>query len=470
MATVFDTFLNGLSMVVNTFGSMIVIPIILFFISLAFGIKANKAVQTALFAGIGLTGYSFLIGAYLPIVAPVIDNMVKEAGVNLPIMDMGWQVTAIVAYSTKAGMIYLALGLVFQLVLFLTGWTNVFQPSGMWDLYSYALWGSLVFLVTNNMALAVVFMLVLNLWSTTFYEVLAKRWSKYYKYPNCTIVQLHNVDPVPFAILSNWVLNKLGAYKIRWKPDDLRDRLGFMGDPIALGFILGFVLGILGNINRLGTLAAWGQILLVAMGTAAVMAIFPRVAAIFAQAFTHLAAASRKFAVDKGREEIYIGVDDASGYGEAATLMSGIILIPIVLFIAAVLPGNRVLPLVDLVAIPFIIQPFIAFSNGNIFKAVLSAAIWFVGGLLIATATAPIFSSVYQSVATNAVVGQLVTSFAIMNKPFWGNFTLFVINSGWIAVGVLFVIYVIMTLWYKKNKVKVTEWLETQAELDVVDE
>ena len=40
----FDTILNGLSMVVNTFGSMIVIPVILFFISLAFGIKANKAV------------------------------------------------------------------------------------------------------------------------------------------------------------------------------------------------------------------------------------------------------------------------------------------------------------------------------------------------------------------------------------------------------------------------------------------
>jgi PTS system galactitol-specific IIC component len=466
----FDTILNGLSMVVNTFGSMIVIPIILFFISLAFGIKANKAVQTALFAGIGLTGYSFLIGAYLPIVAPVIENMVKEAGVNLPIMDMGWQVTAIVAYSTKAGMIYLALGLVFQLVLFLTGWTNVFQPSGMWDLYSYALWGSLIFLITNNMALAVAFMLVLNLWSTTFYEVLAKRWSKYYKYPNCTIVQLHNVDPVPFAIFSNWILNKLGAYKIRWKPDDLRDRLGFLGDPIALGFILGFILGFLGNINRLGELAAWGQIMLVAMGTAAVMAIFPRVAAIFAQAFTHLAAASRKFAVDKGREEIYIGVDDASGYGEAATLITGIVLIPIVLLIAAILPGNRVLPLVDLVAIPFIIQSFIAFSNGNIFKSILSAAIWFVGGLLIATATSPIFSNVYNSVATNATAGTLVTSFAIMNKPFWGGFTLFVLNNGWLAVGVLFVIYVVMTLWYKKNKVQVTDWLEKQAELDVVEE
>lgn len=468
--TVLDSILQGLSQVVNTFGSIIVIPIILFFISLAFGIKANKAVQTALYAGIGLTGYSFLVGAYLPVVTPVVENMVKEAGINLPIVDMGWQVTAIVAYSTKAGMVYLALGLIFQLVLFITGWTNVFQPSGLWDLYSYALWGSLVYFVTNDMFLSIALMLVLNLWATTFYEVLARRWSKYYKYPNCTIVQLHNVDPVPFAIFSNWLLNKCGAYKIRWKPEDLREKLGFMGDPIALGFILGFMLGLLGNLKNLGSLSAWGQIATVAMGTAAVMAIFPRVAAIFAQAFTHLSAASRKFAVDKGREEIYVGVDDASGYGESATLITGIVLIPIMLLIAAVLPGNRVLPLVDLVAIPFAIQSFIAFSNGNIFKSIISSAIWFAGGILIATATSPIFSEVYNSVAANATPGSLVTSFIIMNKPFWGGFTMFTMNKGWLAVAVLFVIYVVMTLWYKKNKVKVTEWLEKQAELDVESE
>jgi galactitol PTS system EIIC component len=461
-----DAVLQGLSLVVNTFGSIIVIPIILFFISLAFGIKANKAVQTALFAGIGLTGYSFLVGAYMPIMTPVIENMVKETGINLPIVDMGWQISAIVAYSTKPGMIYLALGLIFQLILFVTGYTNVFQPSGMWDLYSYALWGSLVYMATNNMALSIVFMLVLNLWATTIYEIFAKRWSKYYKYSNCTIVQLHNMDAVPFAIFSNWLMNKFGAYKLRWKPDDLRERLGFLGDPIALGFILGMLIGILGNFKTLGALSSWGQILTVAMGTAAVMAIFPRVAAIFAQAFTHLAAASRKFASASGREEIYVGVDDASGYGEAATLITGIVLIPITILLAAVLPGNRVLPLVDLVAIPFTIQSFIAFSNGNIFKSLVGGTIWMAAGLYICTATAPLFTSVYNSVTATPTTG-MVTSLAIMNKPTWGGFTMLTINYGWLAVAIIFAAYAVFTFWFKKNKVKVVDWLEKQAELDI---
>lgn len=462
-----ENILNGLSTVINTFGSMIVIPIILFVISLAFGVKLNKAFQSALFAGIGLTGYSFLIGAYMPIMTPVIENMIKESGVNLPVVDLGWQMSAIVAYSTKAGMIYLALGIVVPLIMFLTGWTNVFQPSGLWDLYNIIVWGSLVYVVTNDMFLSIALMLVIQLWASTFFEMEAKRWSTYYKYPNCTKVQQHGADPIPFAIISNYVLNKLGAYKIRWKPDDLKDRLGFMGDPIVLGFLLGFAIGILGNLTRLGTLAGWGQILLVAMATAAVMAIFPRVAAIFAQAFTYLSAASRSFAKDKGREEIYIGVDDASGYGEAATLMSGIILIPLLLLMALILPGNKVLPLVDLVSIPFTIESFVAMSNGNVFKTVVSAFLWYIPGFIVMTLSAPLFTSVYNSVATEASTTG-VTSLIIMNKPIWGGMTQAVLNWGWIAVAVLLLVYLVGTLIYKKHKIKVTNWLEEQAALDVI--
>jgi PTS system galactitol-specific IIC component len=190
------------------------------------------------------------------------------------------------------------------------------------------------------------------------------------------------------------------------------------------------------------------------------------VAAIFAQAFTYLAAASRKFAKDSGREEIYVGVDDASGYGEAATLITGIVLIPITLLLAAVLPGNRVMPLVDLVSIPFWVQAFIACSNGNIFKSLIGASIWMAAGLYICTATAPIFTSVYNMIQATKTTG-MVTSLIIMNKPFWGSFTLLTIDYGWVVIGILLAVYVAFTLWFKKNKVKVTDWIEKQAEVDI---
>lgn len=282
-------------------------------------------------------------------------------------------------------MIYLILGTVFQLILFLVKFTNVFQPSGVWDNYSYAIWGSMVYWVTKDLAMAVAFMVVLNLWVTICYEMLAKRWSTYYGYKNCTIVQLHNGANVPGALLVNWILNRLGAYKINWKPTHIRERFGFFGEPIVLGGIVGFVIGVAGNLNNLGTIAGWGSVFTIAVGTAATMAIFPRVAALFAQAFTDLAQASKVFTEASHREEIYIGVGESCGYGETATLLSGTIFIPIFIVMILVIPGNLFLPLSTLVGFPFTFNVFTSISNGNIFKSLVNLTFWYATGIAVAS-------------------------------------------------------------------------------------
>jgi len=461
--------LQGLQKLFNTFGPVVFVPMIMFFICLALRTGLKKAFFSAIFVGIGLQGFTFLINAYVPMIVPVVQRMVDITGIKLPIVDIGWQATAVVAYATEAGMIFLGVGLLFQTVLFLIGWTNVFQPGDLWNNYSYMTWGSLVFIATGNMALALACMLVLNLYSLLFTEMLEKRWSTYYGYPHCTIVQLHHVGTVPYAIAMNWIFNKLGLSKIKWSPKRLQERLGFIGDPVVLGLILGFLLGFLGNLNRLGTLAGWGEIAQISVATAAVMAIFPRVAGLFAQAFTAITEAARKRAV-KGTSarDIYIGINDASGYGEAATLISGIILIPIMVLVAAVLPGNRVLPLVDLIALPFMVEGLVAIMNGNIFKVVLSGTIWFSMGLLVATK----FSTLFTQVAVKFGVelpseGALITSFGILTKPIFGGliFPAFLYES-WPWIGILLVVYFVLYYWLRKNKAKLHDYLERTAEAE----
>ena len=214
--------------------------------------------------------------------------------------------------------------------------------------------------------------------------------------------------------------------------------MGFLGEPIFLGLILGFVIGVLGHLNDIATLAAWGNILTIAISTAAVMAIFPRVANIFASAFMPITEAARKRTTKgvKQGDEFFIGINDATGYGEPATLISGIILIPIMLLLCAILPGNKTLLLVDLIAIAFIIQPFVAATNGNIFKTVLLSAIWFSIGLYICTWTAPLFTQVYAQFAAEPLQeGIMVTSGMIANKPIAGGLIFMpVVKWGWTAI------------------------------------
>ena len=81
--------LDVLSKVMDAFGAAIVVPVIIFFIALLMKVKPKKAFNAALNAGIGLTGFNMIIGAYTPIVTPAINRMVEETGVNLRILDTG---------------------------------------------------------------------------------------------------------------------------------------------------------------------------------------------------------------------------------------------------------------------------------------------------------------------------------------------------------------------------------------------
>ena len=171
--------LEILSKIMAAFGAAIVVPIVIFIIAMFLKVKPKRAFQAALNAGIGLTGFNMLIGAYTPIVTPVVNNMVKHTGVNLRILDTGWQATSVVAYSTQVGMIFLGLGLLIQVILFLLKFTNIFMASDLWNNYSFMLWGSMLYIVTKNIFLSIGLMILQNLFTLLFTEILAKRWSKY---------------------------------------------------------------------------------------------------------------------------------------------------------------------------------------------------------------------------------------------------------------------------------------------------
>ena len=59
----------------------------------------------------------------------------------------------------------------------------------------------------------------------------------------------------------------------------------------------------------------------------------------------------------------YLSVNDACGYGEPNTLVTGILLIPIMLVVAFVLPGNTILPMADLCALPYMVEVFVAYPT-----------------------------------------------------------------------------------------------------------
>jgi galactitol PTS system EIIC component len=460
-------FFEILKNVFDTFGPAVFVPVVIFIIALFLKVTPKKAFMSALSAGVGLMGFSLVIGAYGPIVTPVINSMVTNTGINLPVFDVGWQATAIVAYSTEIGMIFVGLAILIQTVLFLLRVTNVFQPGDLWNNYSYMVWGSMTYLITDNFVLGLAVMIMQLLYTQLFAEMIQKRWSTYYQYPNCTIASLHTVSITPYAIAMDWILNKLGLNKIKADPESFRRRLGFMGEPMSLGLFLGLFIGIVGNLTRLNTLAAWGQIFTLGIATSAVMSVFPKISSIFAGSFSAITEASKK-SIKGTKGEWYLSVNDATGYGESATLITGIMLMPLVLVVAFILPGNRVLPLLDLVAIPYLIQPIIAVSNGNIAKSTISGVIWFAIALLVATTTAPLFTDVATSVGVEMATGiALITSFGILAQPIAVLVFLPFISGNYFLIGLVVVGYLVFYVLMKKYKPQLHAYLEKSSGVEV---
>ena len=255
-------------------------------------------------------------------------------------------------------------------------------------------------------------------------------------------------------------MNKIGLNKVDINLKTVQKKLGLFGEPMVLGLIVGLVLGFIGNIKELDTLAAWGEIASAGIATAAVMAIFPKIASLFAAAFTLLTESTKGVAKKHGKDrKWYLSVNDATGYGEPATIMVGTLMIPIMLVLAFFLPGNRALIMVDLIAMPYCMIPMISISKGNMLKTLIGAILYFSLALYVWGWMAELYTAVAVSVGFElASSTMLITCTCFM--PFLALlFAAFLSQSIWIGLTV--VVYFVAYFLYRKNKEAVLNYMLT---------
>lgn len=463
-------FFDWLKVFFDTFGKELFMPVIIFVICLIFGTPVKKSFSSAVLVGVGLKGMAFITSAFGGILSPLVQQIVDTTGLNLPALDIGWQAVAGVAYSTNIGMMFIGVGLIFQIVLWLVKVTDIFMPSDLWNNYSIIVWGSLFYQLMNNLVMAFVLMLFVNLVTLLLAETVQKRWSIYYGYPNCAMTAPHHMGDVPMYLVLNILLGKIGLDKVRIDPETIKKKIGFLGEPMYIGLIVGILLGVVGNIAQLGTMAAWGQVANVAITCSAVMAIFPKVAGLFASGFTALTDYSRK-KLKKSKygqnREFIIAVNDALGYGEAATLTTGLLVIPFAVLFAFILPGNVVIPLMVLPSLPYMVEVPVALSNGNILKSWIMACIVFCAKIMMASYWAATFTQVAANAGFDAAItalagGTLIIGF-IMSNCTAGLITMAFLTMNPIVIAAVVAVYVVLFVLFKKNKVRFQDYLERCA-------
>ncbi|MDR0899999.1 MAG: PTS galactitol transporter subunit IIC [Lactobacillaceae bacterium] len=475
-----DNFLHVVSQLQSVFGAAIVVPIILFIVALFLKVKPKAAFMSALSAGIGLTGYGWIIGSFTPTASAVIKKLVESTGVEKQVFDNGWQTGATASFNSSPALAFFVIALVAQFILYALKVTKIFVPSNLWNNFGYMVWGAMAFYVTKNWWIAIGLMTFLMLWSLVLSEMMADRWSDYYGVKNATINSLHNTEQFVPAVILDPIFNLLGFNKVKFNPTAFKEKLGVFGEPTVLGAILGLIIGFLANLGDLNKMEAWGQILGFAVQLAAVMTIFPLVTGVFASAFQTLGQAvednRRKDGEDETEEKSatlsnkrwFVGVDDGVGFGEPATIIAGTILIPIMVVLAFALPGNKTIPVVDLIALPFMVQPFIALSKGNMLKAIVGGIIWFSLGLYMASYLAPMYTGMLKSVGIALPAGVLLlTSFNLIARPLNGLIFLAFISMNPLWIGIAVAVYLVSFVLLRTRRAQIWTYLENMANKNV---
>ena len=433
-------------------GPTVFLPLLLFIFGLALRIKPGKAFKSALMVGIGFTGLNLIIGLLTDNLGPAAQAMVKNFGLSLNSIDVGWPAASAISYGTTLGSLAIPIGVALNVVLLVIGLTKTLDVD-LWNYWHIAFSGSLVYAATNNFGLGLFTMIVHAMWIYFLADLAAPTIQKHYGLEGISFPQGASAPGFVLALPINWVLDRIpGVKNIHWTPETIQKKLGVFGDSAVMGLIIGIVIGALAQYDLT-------KILNLGITTSAVLILMPRMVAILMEGLSPISEAANTM-VQKhfpGRN-LYIGMDSALAVGQEAVLSASLILVPVSLLIAVILPGNRVLPFGDLATIPFMLAVMAAVFGGNVFRIVVGGIIDIAVSLYIASWIAPLLTTAAKS-AHFAMNGASSIS-VLSDGGAWT--TLLIVGLGklmsWSGMAIVFVIILGLMIWL--NKFKKTEKVE----------
>ena len=186
------------------------------------------------------------------------------------------------------------------------------------------------------------------------------------------------------------------------------------GDPLFLGLILGAVFGIIAQYDVPG-------ILEVTMKTAGIMVLFPNMVKLIVNGLIPISNQAKKFFATKFKDrELYIGLDSVVTIGHPVTISVGMLMIPVFMIFAAILPGNTTLPLGEVPFAAFYVCFATIIHRGNRLRTIVSSVIFIPIVLWISSWAAPLFTQLADSAGLSFVQeGQQATTMALGNFGIW---------------------------------------------------
>ncbi len=382
-------------------GAAVMMPILFTILGICVGVGVSRSLKSGLLVGVGFVGLSVITSLLTSTLGPALGDVVENYNLQLKVFDMGWPAAASVAYNTSVGAFIIPVCLGVNILMLLTRTTRTVNID-LWNYWHFAFIGAVVYFAADSIIWGFFAAIMCYIITLILADRTAKQFQGFYdKMEGISIPQPFCLGFVPFAeVLNRWLDKIPGMNKLNIDAEGMKKKFGLLGEPLFLGIIVGIIIGALSCASWAEVVDRIPYILGLGIKMGAVMELIPRITSLFIEGLKPISDATRELINRKfkGAKGLTIGMSPALVIGHPTTLVVSLLLIPVTLLLAVVLPGNQFLPLASLAGMFYVFPLILPITKGNVVKTFIIGFILLLVGLLLVTNLAPFFTQAAQDV------------------------------------------------------------------------
>lgn len=370
-----------------SFKSYVMLPILMLLLSFVIGIKLKKALKASITLGIGFIGIFIVFDYFVSKIGPVLNLIIDRTGISQDVLDVGWPPLAGISWSFKLAPILIILVMLVNVVMLIFKLTNTINID-IWNYWHFIFAAQLVYFISGNIILSISAALVLLIICIKLADWSVEDVVKISGVKGISITTLSGLAYYSITLFLDKIFDRIPFInRLKADPEHIKEKLGFFGEPMFLGIVMGIVLGITAGYSV-------KDILDLALNIAAVIYILPKMSEILGEGLMPISEGMKEFMLKKfpNMKNTYIGLDLALLIGNPAVIVTGILLMPVALILAFILPGVRFIPLGDLPNTIGAVVMIVVATKGNVVRAFLAGIPIIIGKLYAASAMANVFT------------------------------------------------------------------------------
>ena len=417
-------------------GASVMLPIVIAIICICIGIKVGKAIRSGLMIGVGFVGLSLIVDMMNAELGPAAQAMSEKFGLTLSVVDIGWPGASPMTWASNIATVAIPVAILVNIVMLFLKLTKTVNID-IWNIWHMTFTGAIAYAVTGNFWIGILGVAVHAAVSYKLGDLWGPLVTDYFELDGLTVPHGTAAYMGPIACVVDAIIDKIPVVrKIDISADSLQEKVGVLGEPIVIGGILGVVVGFL---------AGYGPQEAFPLGVkmSAVMVLMPKIVKCIMEGLMPLSERAKELLTKKfGNSQFYIGLDPAILLGDAQVVTAGLIFIPLTLFIAVIVPGNKILPFGDLATIGFFIAIAVAVHKGNIFRTLFSGSAIMFMTIWIANQTIP-WLTVLAKTTGSTDGSNLVAALDQGGCPITYIFTQIFTGENLIGAGIIAAIYAV---------------------------